>query len=514
MLTLTSVLQRTVNLYGNRTAIIESAHNLTWKEFGDRIARGAGLLRSLGIDRGSRYGILCRNSIENAELMHAGYWMGAIPVPVNFRLAPPEIAYILRDSECRLFVVEAEFAELLKSPELRSWEGQLLCVGTHEAPNHWPRYELLREQAAPEPLWDAAEEDDALLLYTGGTTGRPKGVRLTHLNVVSNAMQIAFECEARSGDVYLHAAPMFHSAELLGTPYTIAGAAHAFLPKFSGPLVLDAIQKSRVTSTMLTPTMIIAVLQEPNFADYDLSCLRRIIYGSSPMAAEWIAKAVHAFEKTALVQTYGLTETSPILTILPMADHLAAIDTGNYELLRSAGRPIVGVDMKVVDADGKEAPPGSPGEVIVRGPNVTRGYFKVPEENGEAFRGGWFHTGDIGRMDENGYLYLLDRAKDMIITGGENVYSLEVEAVLYQHPAVHECAVFGISDEKFGQALVAAIVPVSGKIPTEAELIAHCRGKIGGYKIPRRYLFLQELPKSAMNKVMKNELRRRYEQNA
>jgi len=258
--------------------------------------------------------------------------------------------------------------------------------------------------------------------------------------------------------------------------------------------------------------MIIAALQEPNVADYDLSCLRRIIYGSAPMAAEWIARAVREFKETEFVQGYGLTETSPILTLLHMVDHLEAIETGNHKLLRSAGRPIVGVDLKIVDVDGKETLTGDPGEVVVRGPNVTHGYLKLTEENTEAFDAGWFRTGDIGCMGEDGYLYLLDRRKDMIVTGGENVYSLEVEAVLYQHPAVHECAVFGISDERFGQALVAAIVPVPGETLTGAELIAHCRGKIGGYKIPRRYLFLRELPKSAMNKIMKNELRRLYDQ--
>lgn len=511
MLTLTSVLRRTVNLYGPRPAVVDSERSLTWKEFSERSAKGAWVFRSLGIGPGSRYGILCRNSILHAELMHAGYWMGAVPVPVNFRLAAPEIAYILRDSECRLLAAEPEFADLLQGLGLDISRERLLWVGAEEPPRDWQRYELLRRRATPEPLRDAFQEDEALLLYTGGTTGRPKGVPLTHQNIVSNALQIGFECRASSTDIYLHVAPMFHSADLLGTVYSIAGAAHAFLPKFSGRGVLDAIQRLRVTSTMLTPTMIIAALQEPDFADYDLSCLRRIIYGSAPMAAEWIAKAVRGFAQTEFVQGYGLTETSPILTLLHMVDHRKAIGTGNHELLRSAGRPIPGVDMKVVDPEGKETPAGDPGEVVVRGPNVTAGYLNLTGENREAFHEGWFRTGDIGRVDQDGYLYLLDRKKDMIITGGENVYSLEVEATLSQHPAVHECAVFGVADEKFGQALVAAIVPAPGATVSEEDIISHCRGKIGGYKIPRRYLFLRELPRSAVNKVMKKELRRLYE---
>jgi long-chain acyl-CoA synthetase len=442
--------------------------------------------------------------------MHAGYWVGAVPVPVNYRLAPPEIAYVLENSSCKLLIVEDFFTELLEAGELAPWAENILLVAATELDCPWPQYEPLLEDAAPLPAHDSTESEEAVLLYTGGTTGRPKGVRLSHRNVVANGLQVGFEFQARADDIYLHAAPMFHSADLLATAYAMAGAAHAFLPNFSGRALLEAIQTYGVTATTLTPTMIVMAMQEPDFEAYDLSSLRQLIYGSSPMAAEWIQKMIARFKQVEIVQGYGLTETSPILTFLHMAEHEKAIATGDHEILKSAGRQVPGVDIRIVDAEDQEVAAGEPGEVLTRGPNVTLGYLERPDAMKEAFRDGWFCTGDIGRLDSRGYLYLLDRKKDIIITGGEIVYSSEVEAVLYQNPKVHECAVIGVPDETYGEALLAAVVPAPGQKLTDKELIAHCRGKIGGYKIPRRYVFLEELPKSAMDKILKVKLRRSY----
>ena len=514
MLTLTSGLARTVNIYGSRTAVLDPERSFTWAEFGDRVARGAGMLHSLGIARGGRYGIICRNSFRYAELMHAGYWMGAVPVPVNYRLAPPEIAYVLDNAECNLLVLDGFFADLMASEELSPWRDNALLVGPSKTDASWPQYDALMKQAQSVEPCTSAEEDEALLLYTGGTTGRAKGVPLSHLNIVSNALQLGFELGPRSDDVFLHVAPMFHSADLLATPYMLAGAAHLFLPKFSGQAVLEAIQAYRVTVTMMTPTMLIMTMQEPDIDRYDLSSLRQVIYGSSPMAVEWIGKMLKRFTGVEMVQGYGLTETSPILTLLHAAEHERAIETGKHELLKSAGRQIPGVELKIVDAEDQPVPTGQAGEVVVRGPNVAKGYLKRPEATEEAFREGWFYTGDIGRIDERGYLFLLDRKKDMIITGGEMVFSSEVEAVLYQNRKVHECAVIGVPDERYGEALLAAVVPAPGETLTDEELIVHCRDKIGGYKIPRRYVFLDELPKSAMDKILKTELRRIYGEKA
>jgi long-chain acyl-CoA synthetase len=510
MLTLTSLLHRTVRLYGDHPAVIDPEARFSWTAFADRVARAASVLQSLGVQRGERYGIIARNGFRHAELIYAGYWMGAVPVPVNYRLAPVEIAYVLDNAECRLLVVEDVFTALLDSAELAPWADAVLLVTPFETQSAWPKYEPLLTAAAPAPAHDSVEDDDALIVYTGGTTGRPKGVRLSHRNIVSNGLQVGFECPARADDVYLHVAPMFHSADLLATAYTMAGAAHAFLPKFSGQALLEAIQAHRVTSTMLTPTMAILAIREPDLDRIDLSSLRQVLYGSSPMAVEWIGQLLERLPGVEIVQGYGLTETSPILTILHMTEHERAIATGEYDILKSAGRPIPGVDMRIVDVNDRELPIGQPGEVTVRAPNVSMGYLKRREATEAAFHDGWFYTGDIGRLDERGYLYLLDRKKDMIITGGENVFSLEIETVLHQNPKVHECAVIGVPDETWGEALLAVVVPKPGETLTDEEMITHCRGKIGGYKIPRRYEFLEALPKSAMDKILKTELRRRY----
>lgn len=480
MLTLTSMIKRTVRLFGEHTAVLHPQSSFTWNEFAQRIARAASVLQSLGIRPGQRFGIVCRNSFRNAELMQAGYWMGAVPVPVNYRLAAPEIAYILNNAECQLLVVEDVFMALMQTEELKAWTDQLLLVAPTQIESEWPQYESLLHKADSLTVYESGEDDDAVIIYTGGTTGLPKGVQLSHRNVVTNALQLSLESHPSVDDVYLHVAPMFHSAEFLANPFIMSGAAQVYLPKFSGLAVLETIQNFGVTCTLLTPTMLIMMLQEQNFDDYDISTLRQIMYGSSPMAPQWIHKCVVRFKGVEFIQSYGLTETAPILTTLGMSEHEMACTTGNEQLLKSVGRPLVGVDMKIVDVDGDELPLGEPGEIVVQAPNVAKGYLKRPEATAEAFRNGWFFTGDIGRMDEHGYLYLLDRKKDMIITGSELVFSLEVESVLYQHPKVHECAVVGVPDETYGETLLAAVVPAKEETLTKEELIEFCRDKIGG----------------------------------
>jgi long-chain acyl-CoA synthetase len=512
MLTLVSAMDRAGRLYGARPAIIDREATFTWSEFLDRVARAATVLRDHGIRPGDRFAILSRNTFRNAEMVHAGYWMGAIPVPVNIRLAAPEVRFILDDSEAKLLVVEDAMAGLAPTEELAPWRERIIhqtAENAEPADDRWPQYEALLAAAAPAAPREAAEDDDAILFYTGGTTGRSKGVQLTHRNVIANGMQVAPAMRIKFDDVYLHVAPMFHSADLLGTGYTLMGAAHAFLPQFSGAELLQALQDYRVTQVMLAPTMIIMALQEDNFEDYDLTHFRLMFYGSSPMAVEWTRRAMARFPGE-IQQGYGLTETSPILTTLDMEEHANALATGEFDILRSVGRPVIGVDLRIVDDDGNEVPVGEGGEVVIRAPNVTRGYLNRPEENAQAFLGGWFHTGDVGKVDEAGYLYLLDRKKDLVITGGENVYTSEVEAALYQHEGVHEAAVVGVPDDKYGEALFAVIVKAPGATLTEDEVIGHCRERIGGYKVPRRMAFVDEMPKSAMGKILKNELRRIY----
>ena len=510
MLTMTSALDRAERQYGLRIAITDGEGDFTWAEHVERVRRAAGMLGELGIKPGTRFGVISENSYRYMELLHAGYWSGAIPVPINHRLAPPEIRHILDDAEIECLFLGEEYLGLADADDVAPWRDRLVYVGAPLTECSYPQYEALLGEAPAAEAAQSGDEDLALLLYTGGTTGKSKGVRLSHKNVCANGMQVHMAMGVRTDDVFLHAAPMFHAADLLGTAFTLCGGAHAFLPVFSGKEALQALQELEITVSFLAPTMIIMILQEPDFDKFDLTKFRLIFYGSSPMAAEWVQRCIERFEGTEIQQGYGLTETSPILTTLDPIDHVRAVETGNTDILRAAGRPVAGVDLRIVDDDGNSVLEGEPGEVAVRGPNVTTGYLNRPDVNETAFQDGWFFTGDFGRVDENGVLFLLDRKKDMVITGGENVYTSEVEAALYQHPDVHEAAVVGVPDTKFGEALFAVIVPAPGKTLTTSDIIEHCRGRIGGYKIPRQMDFITEMPKSAMGKILKTELRDRY----
>lgn len=510
MMTQITALDRALRLHSENLAVVDRERNFTWREHVERAAKMAGALLNLGIGPGDRFGIICENAFRYTELLHAGYWGGAIPVPINHRLAPPEVLHILKDAECKLLALGKSFLPLLEAKEIAPWRDRSFYIGPEDDDVKVLQYESLLTEAEPADQHPVEEDDLALLLYTGGTTGRSKGVQLSHKNTVSNGMQMATAMQVTGQDIYMHAAPMFHAADLLSTAFTLTGGAHAYLPAFSPTTSLQTIQDYRVTVTMFAPTMIIMCLTDSGFDQFDTSSMRMMLYGSSPMAAEWVQKSIEGFKSTDIVQGYGLTETSPILTFLSSDEHKEAIASGNIEILRAAGRPVIGTNMRITDDDGNEMPLGEVGEVTVRGPQVSNGYLNRPEETERAFRNGWFHTGDVGRMDENGFMYLMDRKKDMIVSGGENIYTSEVEAALYQHPDIQECAVVGVPDEKFGEALFAVIVPSAGKSLAETDIINHCRERIGGYKIPRQMDFVDEMPKSAMGKILKNELRRIY----
>lgn len=503
---LPTILVENARIHGRRPAVQDLDGRLTWAEFVDRVARAAGVLHRLGLRRGDRFAVLMRNSFRQAELLWAGYWSGIVPVPVNWRLSPAEIAAVLEDAECRLVAAEEEFFQVLGSPALAAW--QLLKVET--SGGRRLDYEGLLDAAAPVPVEPALEDDDAILLYTGGTTGRSKGVRLSHRNILSNAWQIGLASGMRGTDVYSHVAPMFHSADLHGTVGFMLGCCHVFLPQFTPAAAAACIERYRVTVAHWVPTMIRMFSGSPEAARHDLSSLRMLFYGSSPMPVEWVKAVRTLFPGVELYHCYGLTETSPLLTMLDAASVRGCIETGDTSLLKSAGKPLPGVELRIADDDGRPLPPGMTGEIVVRGPNVSKGYLKRERENAEVFRDGWFHTGDLGHLDDEGYLYLVDRKKDMIITGGENVYSSEVEAVLYRHPGVIEAAVIGVPDERYGEALFAVVVAKAGAALTADEIIEHCRAHIGGYKIPRRIAFVEALPRTALGKVQKSALRESY----
>jgi len=509
MLTLVSALRRNLAQFRDRAAVLEPDRTWTWAEFADRVARAATVLGSLGVRPGDTFGVLSRNSARYFELLHAGCWSGAIAVPLNHRLAAPELVAILEHARCRRVFVEAGFLHAFDTPPLAHWRDRLVCISDIHSQSP-PGLEALLATARPAVPADPRESDLAMLLYTGGTTGRAKGVPLSHRNIVANALQVSTCVHFAADDVYLHVAPMFHSADLLGTGVTLQGGAHAFLSQFDPDGFVGAVARFGATRTMLAPAMVGALLAGEAGLGGELASMRQIFYGSSPMPAATIRQTLQRFAGVSLAQGYGLTETSPLLTLLSMASHEEALRPGGpIERLSSAGRALPCVDLRIADDAGRALEAGEVGEVWTRGPNVTAGYLDSPEDTAHAFRDGWFRTGDVGRLDADGFLTLLDRRKDMIITGGENVYSVEVEAVLVRHPAIREAAVIGVPDERFGEALLAVVVCRAGSTLGLDEMIDHCRQHIGGYKTPRRLRVVDELPRSALGKVLKSELRRR-----
>ncbi len=489
---------------GKNVALMEGSQSWTYSEFAIRVGKLANVLLEQDLKQGDRFAIIAKNSRNYEELRWAGFISGVVPVAVNWRLAPPEIEHVLKDAACKTIFSDEEFLEYFNSPLLNSWQEGLKEIGPKldqdiEAVNTIPKMPTVNP------------DDDAMLFYTGGTTGRSKGVRLSHWNIISCALAFGLGVSARSDDTYLHVAPMFHSADLLATAWFIHGARHCYLPNFSPDGFLKAIDENKVTATVTVPAMLMAVVGGLNVSDFNTSSLRTLMYGASPMAFEWICRVAEAFPHVNFLNCYGLTETAPDLTIFNADEFRAAIESGDQQgPVTSVGKPNALVDVRVMNPEGNEVTAGEIGELWARGPNIMKGYLNLPEETKASVTDGWLHTGDMARIDEDGYVYLLDRLKDMVITGGENVYSAEVEAALSEHPAVSEAAVIGLPDEKLGEALFAVIVFHADKKASQDELIEHCRPLIGGYKIPRHYAFVESLPKSALGKPLKGELRKQY----
>jgi long-chain acyl-CoA synthetase len=421
--------------FRGKTAIINGKHTYTYEQFAGRTAKVKRSLAKLGLKKGDRAALLMLNSFRYLELMYGIPAYGTIMVPLNVRLTPKEIAFVLNDADVRVLYIHKEFLPYL--PELRQLAPNLqhiiLAEDEEEALAFGNEsvlfYEELVAAQPDEPLTaDGIDEDDvAGLFYTGGTTGRSKGVMLTHKNLVSNAYHCALMMQYTEEDIYLHAAPMFHLADGASTfAVTLVGGAHAHLRAFSPKGVLQVYEEVKPTCGLLVPTMINMVLNDPDFAQYDVSSVRRIMYGGSPMPVEVLKKGVKMLPGVQFFQAYGMTEASPILTVLTGKNHMVGGTAEEERRLASGGQAVPGVEMKVVDPEGSELPVGEVGEIIARGPNIMKGYWNLPEETARAIRDGWYYTGDMAYADENSFYYVVDRAKDMIITGGENVYSVEV----------------------------------------------------------------------------------------
>jgi long-chain acyl-CoA synthetase len=414
--------------------------------------------------------------------------LGVVAVPLNTRLSTKEIDRVLEDARPRGIIRHSSLA--VPNVQL-SWQ------------------QVIDKESLPmgsDSISKVFHDPEAVLglIYTSGTTGRPKGVMVTHANVLADIHNFNYWMRYTEGGIYLHAAPIFHIADFPSMFAAPAfGASQITIPKFSAQTFCETVEREHVTHTVLVPTMINLLTQFPDARKYDLSSLQVLAYGGSPMAPELVHRTRDLLPKVKLIQVYGLSETG-FLTGLQDQEH-------TEDKLTSCGRPCPGVDLQVTDTSGKQPEPGQAGELIVRGANVMRGYWNNPEETAKAFRDGFFRTGDIGHQDAGGYFYILDRLKDMIVTGGENVYSGEVEAVIYGHPAVREVAVFGVPDPQWGELVMACVVLKPGTALTADDLVAFCRRSLASYKLPRRIEFPEtDLPKSSTGKILKRTLREHF----
>lgn len=494
-------------VFGNRSR--------TFREMHDRVARLAGALQALGMAPGDRVSMLALNSDRYIEYMLAVWWGGGVLNPVNIRWSVPEIVYSLDDCDTGILIVDDQFLPMVAG--IVATAKRAPCVihaGERQVEQRVPDgmlgYEALIAGAAPVPDMFRGGNDLASIMYTGGTTGKPKGVMQSHLNLWASAVSRMAEFRtSESAFVSLHVAPLFHTAAMArAVGHIVAGDVQVIHPGFAPAAVLDTIERERIEELLLVPTMLQAVLDHPAFGQHDLSSLQRIFYGASPISAGVLDRALAALPNVAFYHAYGMTEASPVITVNPPANH--GPEARASGLYRSAGRAGFGVTMRIVDPDGHEVPRHTIGEIVVRGANVTCGYWNRPQETAAALRDGWLYTGDAGYMDDNGYLFIVDRLKDMIVTGGENVYSAEVESVLSLHPDVATCAVIGIPDARWGEAVHAVVVPRAGKAVAEQALRDHCRASLANYKCPKSFEFRTQLPLSAAGKILKRDLREQY----
>ncbi|WP_028080076.1 acyl-CoA synthetase [Solimonas soli] len=507
----TQGLHRSMQLTPDAVATVCGARAHTFRELRSRVSRIAGALISLGVRRGDVLAIIALNSDRYIEFFLASSWIGAVANPVNFRWSVPEIVYSLNDSKARVLFLDDQFAPNADaiSSEVPSLD-HLLFIGDGACPGGMLDLESIIK-SSPE-IADADVGGDELfgVFYTGGTTGAPKGVLLTHLNVCSSALALMAEGSFPEEAIGLHAAPMFHLGDMmLLAGLLLRGGRHVAMPVFRPELVLPAIEALKISDLLLVPTMLQALVDSPAIKSANVQSVRRVMYGAAPVSEALLDRAMAALPGAEFTQVYGMTEMAAAMTVLPPAQHLRS--ARNSGRVRSAGRAAYHVQVRIVDAEDRELPAGTVGEIILRGPNMMRGYLNKPEATAAALRGGWMHSGDMGYLDEEGYLFIVDRLKDMIITGGENVYSAEVENAIASHPAVLTCAVFGIPHQEWGEAVHAAVVLKPGSDPLTLEALqAHCRARIAAYKVPRSYELRETLPTSGAGKVLKAELRKPF----
>jgi acyl-CoA synthetase (AMP-forming)/AMP-acid ligase II len=502
---LTQPLHRALRESPDELASVDGSRKKTWREVGERVSRFAAMLGRFGLVPGDRVAMLARNGDHYLDYLFGTFWAGGVVNPVNLRWSDGEIAYSLADCSTRILIVDHDhLARVAAIRQAAPCIETVIAIGGGEG-----CFDYDAELASSHPTADVVRSGDdlAAILYTGGTTGKPKGVMLSHRSMMASALGYAGAQDCGPGTSMMHTAPLFHVGAISGVIASmLRRSVHVFVPGFDPQSVMQAIEINRVSDIFLVPTMIQALLDHPEYPSRDLSSVERIIYGAAPMPSTLQDRVMRALPGCGFVQAYGMTELSPVATLLSPEDH--RYQTAGSQRARSAGRATMTVEVRIVDASGVEVPVGDTGEIAVRGESVMAGYWGRPEDTDHALRDGWMHTGDIGRMDQDGFVYVVDRLKDMIVSGGENIYSVEVEGALASHPAVAMCAVIGRTDPHWGESVHAVVVIRPGFEASEDTLRDHCRAQIAAYKCPRSFEFRDSLPLTAAGKILKSDLRK------
>jgi len=512
-MTIGDLLARSANKFPHKLAVVSETRSLTFRELNDRVTRLGNSLLDSGLKKGDRIGVLLHNGHQFLELYFACAKTGAVFCPYNNHFKQSELKDIIDYSTPRYLIVDSDFVETVGAlrSELASVE-KLLSLQETSLPFMDDYEAMIARGRGQEPKTKVMEDDVLSIIFTGGTTGKPKGAMRTHRHLMSNAVAGVIELKVGYDERVLITFPMYHVA----CEDNIVR--HSFMPNtfyirregaFNPPEVLDYISRERITRCQFVPTMIHSLIQVPNIDKYDLSSLRLILYAASVMPVELLKKALAVFS-CGFAQLYGQTESGPLTTVLKPEDHVLDGSEKSLARLSSCGKPVINYEIRVVDKEDRDVPVGEVGEIICRSDAMMVGYWQMPEQTAKKLKNGWLHTGDLGRLDEDGYVYMVERKDDLIISGGVNVYPREIEDVLYRHPAVSEASVIGLPDEHWGEVVKAVIVPKQGVQVTEAEIIAFCGRNLAGFKKPKSVDFWKELPKSPQGKILKKDIRKHY----
>jgi acyl-CoA synthetase (AMP-forming)/AMP-acid ligase II len=503
--------RRNANLYPEKIGLKYDNRAYSFFQLNERINRLANAFLHFGLKKGERIGVLERNCPEYIELYFATAKSGNVIVPISPRLSRDECVFLLRDSGTKLLVIGKEFIEMVRSVRPELWElKHIILLGDDEAEGFLNYEKVLSAMPSVEPKVEVQESDLSLIMYTSGTTGRPKGVMVTHRNNLANTINMTLELGIEHNDVTLLVMPLYHNGGLWPTlVHFYRGARILVQSEFSEATVLKAIEEEGVTTFNLVPTMLIRLLEYPDLPMYDCRSLRLIFYGGAPMPIPVLKRALKYFGNR-LMTGLGMTEASGGILFLQKDDLYLDGPKDKVRRLGSVGRDAINVVTRIVNEHGEDVKTGEVGEIIAKGDNIMKSYWNLPDETASVIRNDWLHTGDLATVDEEGYVYIVDRTKDLIISGGENISSKEVEDVLYSHPDVLEAAVIGIPDEVWGEAVHAVVVAKKGASVSEEALIEHCKQNLASFKKPRSVEFVETLPKNILGKVEKKELKQKF----